>query len=148
MQKFAYILLALAFWSPSAVAQTQVNDSVVNPNLADSKQLNALSHLDEALSHAIIAARPLASSLELAAILETRLGEDEVKEVLVHLFVPINLNSAGRDEIMLVPGMSRRMAHEFEEYRPYHSIEQFRREMGKYVDREEVARLERYVRLD
>jgi hypothetical protein len=25
------------------------------------------------------------------------------------------------------------------------SIEQFRREIGKYVDRDEVARLERYV---
>ena len=46
---------------------------------------------------------------------------------------------------MLVPGMSRRMAHEFEEYRPYTSIEQFRREIGKYVDDDEVARFERYV---
>ena len=37
------------------------------------------------------------------------------------------------------------MRHEFEEYRPYRAIEQFRREMGKYVDPAEVARLERYV---
>ena len=37
------------------------------------------------------------------------------------------------------------MRHEFEEYRPYTSIEQFRREIGKYVDSTEVARLERYV---
>jgi hypothetical protein len=40
------------------------------------------------------------------------------------------------------------MAHEFEEYRPYSSIEQFRREIGKYVDEAEVARLEQYVTLD
>ena len=39
------------------------------------------------------------------------------------------------------------MAHEFEEYRPYTSLEQFRREIGKYVDDEEVARLERYVEI-
>jgi hypothetical protein len=39
------------------------------------------------------------------------------------------------------------MAHEFEEYRPYTSFEQFRKEIGKYVSREEVARLERYVAL-
>jgi hypothetical protein len=37
------------------------------------------------------------------------------------------------------------MQHEFEEYRPYQSIEKFRREIGKYVNPQEVARLERYV---
>jgi hypothetical protein len=37
------------------------------------------------------------------------------------------------------------MLHEFEEYRPYQSIEKFRREIGKYVKPDEVARLERYV---
>ena len=37
------------------------------------------------------------------------------------------------------------MIHEFEEYRPYVAIEQFRREIGKYVDDDEVARFERYV---
>ena len=41
--------------------------------------------------------------------------------------------------------MGNRMQHEFEEYRPYRNIEQFRREIGKYVDQAEVARLERYV---
>jgi len=40
------------------------------------------------------------------------------------------------------------MNHEFEEYRPYKSMEQFQREIGKYVDKEELARLTRYVRLD
>jgi hypothetical protein len=34
---------------------------------------------------------------------------------------------------------------EFKEYRPYKNIEQFRREMGKYWNEREVARLERYV---
>ncbi|MEP6551033.1 MAG: hypothetical protein ABJB95_07610 [Gemmatimonadales bacterium] len=32
-----------------------------------------------------------------------------------------------------------------EQYRPYTSIEQFRREIGKYVDKAEVARLEQYI---
>jgi hypothetical protein len=41
--------------------------------------------------------------------------------------------------------MTPRMVHEFEEYRPYTSFEQFRREIGKYVDQKEVARLERYL---
>ena len=48
-------------------------------------------------------------------------------------------------EILLIPGVGDRMAHEFEEYRPYDGIERFRREIGKYVDANEVARLEQYV---
>jgi hypothetical protein len=37
------------------------------------------------------------------------------------------------------------MVHEFKGYRPYRALAQFRREIVKYVDDEEVARLERYV---
>ena len=44
--------------------------------------------------------------------------------------------------------MTNRMVHEFEEYRPYTRMEQFRREIGKYVDANEVARLESYVTLE
>jgi len=39
------------------------------------------------------------------------------------------------------------MLHEFKEYRPYDNIARFRREIGKYVNEKEVARLERYVTL-
>jgi len=76
------------------------------------------------------------------------LGTEELETLYGKLFVPINLNTASRDDILLIPGLSRRMAHEFEEYRPYSSMEQFRREIGKYVDEAEVARLEMYVTLD
>lgn len=37
------------------------------------------------------------------------------------------------------------MVHEFEEYRPYSSIQQFRREIGKYVSPEQVAEYEKYI---
>jgi DNA uptake protein ComE-like DNA-binding protein len=73
------------------------------------------------------------------------LTEKQLDELYPKLFVPINLNTAAREEILLVPGVGRRMAHEFEEYRPYRALAQFRREMGKYVDDEEVARFEQFV---
>jgi len=57
----------------------------------------------------------------------------------------INLNTATDAQLMTIPGMGPRMLHEFKEYRPYTSIEQFRREIGKYVDKAEVARFEQYV---
>ena len=39
------------------------------------------------------------------------------------------------------------MAHEFIEYRPYQNMNQFRREIAKYVDKKELIRLERLVYL-
>ena len=59
--------------------------------------------------------------------------------------VPININTATDAEILKIPGVGPRMLHEFKEYRPWTSIAQFRREIGKYVDKAEVARLEKYI---
>jgi radical SAM superfamily enzyme with C-terminal helix-hairpin-helix motif len=37
------------------------------------------------------------------------------------------------------------MVREFEEYRPYISIQQFRQQIGKYVDQTQVAEYEKFV---
>ena len=145
MYRFSCALLALVLSVQAALAQVGFNEAVLNPNLAESDELEALPHLDPTLAEAVISARPIANNLDLRDVLATSLDEEQVSDVLAQLFLPLNLNSATRDEIMLVPGMSRRMAHEFEEYRPYGSIEQFQREIGKYVDQDEVARFEQYV---
>ena len=71
--------------------------------------------------------------------------KEDRDSVYTRLWKPIELNTATKEEILLIPGVGPRMQHEFEEYRPYPSIEKFRREIGKYVDKHEVARLERYV---
>lgn len=57
----------------------------------------------------------------------------------------INLNTATEEEFLTIPGVGDRMVGEFEEYRPYVSIQQFRQEIGKYVDEEQVAAYEQYV---
>ena len=59
--------------------------------------------------------------------------------------VKVNINTATDAELLAIPGMGPRMLREFKEYRPYTSIEQFRREIGKYVDKAEVARFEQYI---
>lgn len=69
----------------------------------------------------------------------------EVARLEQYVFVPIKLNTASDEDILSIPGLGRRMLREFKEYRPYDSIEKFRKEIGKYVDAKEVARLERYV---
>lgn len=58
----------------------------------------------------------------------------------------LNLNTASANDFLTnIPGMGNRMVHEFEEYRPYKSLQQFRREMGKYVKPEQIAEYEKYV---
>ncbi len=58
----------------------------------------------------------------------------------------LNLNTVTGDELLAtIPDFSNRMVREFEEYRPYVSIQQFRREIGKYVDEAQVTEYEQYV---
>jgi DNA uptake protein ComE-like DNA-binding protein len=57
----------------------------------------------------------------------------------------LDLNTASDSDFLSIPGMTNRMVHEFEEYRPYKSIQQFRREMAKYVSTAVIADYEKYV---
>ena len=58
----------------------------------------------------------------------------------------LNINTASKEEFLAnIPGFGDRMAHEFDEYRPYKSIQQFRKEIGKYVDQNQVAEYEKYI---
>ena len=58
----------------------------------------------------------------------------------------LNVNNATQAELLsTIPGMGNKMVHEFEEYRPYKSIQQFRKEIGKYVDQAQVAEYEKYI---
>ena len=60
-------------------------------------------------------------------------------------FVHVNLNTATAPRSCSFHASRARMAHEFEEYRPWVSMAQFDKEIGKYVDRTEVNRLKQYV---
>src|SRR5690349_10714428 len=58
----------------------------------------------------------------------------------------LNLNTVSGDELLAtIPNFPNRMVREFQEYRPYISIQQFRQEIGKYVDDAQVAEYEKYV---
>lgn len=71
--------------------------------------------------------------------------QDADAPVVADAVGPFDLNTATAEELGQVPGVGDRMIHEFEEYRPYASIRQFRREIGKYVDADQVAAYEAYV---
>ena len=58
----------------------------------------------------------------------------------------LNLNTVTGDQLTAtIPGFPNRMIREFLEYRPYVSIQQFRREIGKYVGEAQVAEYEKYI---
>ena len=139
------LMLAVTLLATQAFAQSGNNDNLLDANLASTDELTAIDSIDATLASAIESGRPYTTAKALDDVLAGSLSEDQREAVYGALFRQINLNTASREEIMLIPEMSSRMAHEFEEYRPYTSLEQFRREMGKYVDDAEVARLEQYV---
>lgn len=122
-------------------------DTLMNPNNATEAQLASAPGMTPALAAAVVRARPLRNMLQLDSLLGATLSREQRTELYRTMFLRIDLNNASRDEILLIPGVGRRMAHEFEEYRPYADIARFRREIGKYVNAAEVARLEKYVRL-
>lgn len=139
--------LALA---DTATAQTTAQPPLLNPNVATEKELTTVPHITADLAKTIAAKRPFATVVDLDKLLrEQKLTDQQLTEVHGKLFVPLNLNSAADEEILAIPGIGKRMLHEFKEYRPYKSMEQFRREIGKYIDKDkreaELARLERYV---
>jgi DNA uptake protein ComE-like DNA-binding protein len=138
---------AIPIWAQ--VAQIS-SEPLIDPNKATEKELASVAHITPAIAKAIVVKRSFPTVVELDTLLkEHKLTQEQLTEVHGRLFVPLNLNTATDEEILAIPGIGKRMLHEFKEYRPYKSMEQFRREIGKYIDKDkrdaELARLERYV---
>jgi DNA uptake protein ComE-like DNA-binding protein len=130
----------------TATGATATSGALLDPNSATKEQLAAVPGMTAAAADAIVAGRPYQDMLAVdQALAKSIPSADTRKTVYAKVWKPIDLNTAKGDEILLIPGIGKRMQHEFEEYRPYKSMDQFRREIGKYVDKAEVARLEQYV---
>ena len=145
MTRFVAFTIALLLASP-AFAQVGKSQGVVDANTITEAELVKLPGMTPAIAKALIAARPFDSATALNAfLLGQSLTQDQANALYRSIFVNINLNTASAAEIMLIPGAGKRMAHEFEEYRPWKSYAQFEKEIGKYVDAKEVARLAQYT---
>ena len=145
MKSLIAFTLALALAAP-AIAQVGKSQGVVDANTISEADLAKLPGMTPAIAKAVVAARPFDSiSTFNAFLLSQKMSQDQANELYKHTFVNINLNTATPAEIMLIPGAGKRMAHEFEEYRPWKSYAQFEKEIGKYVDAKEVARLAQYT---
>ncbi len=155
MIRMSALLVLLVVLVPAAAhAQAQgaapaAPATLVNANTATAAELSKVQGLNAATAKALVARRPFASMTALDTFLgEQKLTREQRTDLYDRLFVPVNLNTATDADILLIPRLGNRMLREFKEYRPYKAIEQFRREIGKYVDKVELARLERYVTIN
>jgi DNA uptake protein ComE-like DNA-binding protein len=145
MTQLIAFTLTLLLAAP-AFAQVGKSQGVVDANTISEADLTKLPGMTPAIAKALIAARPFDSITALNTfLLGQKLTQEQANALYRHIFVNINLNTATAAEIMLIPGAGKRMAHEFEEYRPWKSYAQFEKEIGKYVDAKEVARLAQYT---
>jgi DNA uptake protein ComE-like DNA-binding protein len=145
MTRVVVLTLAVLLAAPAA-AQVGRSLGVVDANTVAEADLAKMPGITPAIAKALVAARPFDSITALNTfLLGHKLTQEQASALYRQMFVHINLNTATAAEIMLIPGAGKRMAHEFEEYRPWRSYAQFEKEIGKYVDAKEVARLAQYT---
>ena len=137
-------LVGLLLTAPAG-AQVGENLGLLNANLASADELRGVPGLPAAAVDQIVEGRPFLRMADLHAIVSRHASEDAYDGIYRAMWVPIDLNDVTDAEILLIPGVGDRMLHEFEEYRPYAALAVFQREMGKYVDDDEVARMAQYV---
>jgi len=117
----------------------------VNLNTATSEEIVLIPGAGRRMAREFAEYRPWTSWAQFDKEISKYVGMDETNRLKQYVFIPVNLNTASDEDIMSIPGAGRRMVREFKEYRPWTSKAQFEKEIGKYVDAKEVARLWRYV---
>lgn len=130
----------------ASTVHAQVGKGLLDINTASEKESLSLPHMTPAVVKGIIERRPFMSITDLNAfLLGQKLTQEQANEIYRKSFIHVNLNTGTREEIMLIPGAGARMAHEFDEYRPWRNWVQFDKEISKYVGQAETDRLKQYV---
>jgi hypothetical protein len=117
----------------------------LNLNTAAREEILLIPGVGKRMLGEFLEYRPYAALAVFHREIDKYVDDTELARLEQYVFVPIDLNKASDADILTIPGLGNRMLREFKEYRPYDGIERFRREIGKYVSKEEVARLERFV---
>ena len=146
MRRTLPLLAATLLATLPLAAQVGKHPALLEPNVATEAELATVPGFSPAIVKAVVDGRPWLSPTAFdQGLAKAGLGPEQRKAAYARVFVHLNLNATTKEEILLIPGVGAKMQHEFEEYRPYRSLAQFRREIGKYVKPDELARLEGYV---
>jgi predicted DNA-binding helix-hairpin-helix protein len=117
----------------------------VNLNISPREEILLIPRAGNRMAREFDEYKPYVNYAQFRREIGKYVNEQEVAHLEQYTFIPIDLNTASDSAILSIPGAGPRVLREFKEYRPYPNIEKFRREMGKYWNEKEVARLERYV---
>ncbi len=119
----------------------------MNLNTTPEDDFKMIPGVGDRMAHEFEEYRPYVNMKQFRKEIGKYVDDAEIKRYESYVFVPAELNTTAEEDIKELPGVGKRIAHEIEEYRPYENIEQFRKELGKYVDDKELKRLERLVYL-
>ena len=117
----------------------------VNLNTGTAEEILLIPRAGKRMAHEFEEYRPWKSWAQFDKEIGKYVDQAEVNRLKQYVFIPLNLNTASDADFLTIPGVGPKMVHEFKEYRPWKSQAQFEKEIGKYVDAKEVARLWRYM---
>ena len=127
---------------------TASGNAFLDPNTTSREALLVTPAINSALADALIRGRPYANMTQVDRLLGNHgLTPEQRANVYLHLWKPLDVNSATGGEMLLVPGIDRTLAYQIEASRPFRGLDHFRGVVGRTLTDVEVARLERYVTL-
>jgi DNA uptake protein ComE-like DNA-binding protein len=120
----------------------------INLNTATRDEILLVPGAGQRMTREFAEYRPWKSWAQFDKEIGKYVGADATAKLAQYCFIPMNLNTASDEDLLTIPGAGPRMLKEFKEYRPWKSWAQFDKEIGKYVDAKEVARLKRYLTIE
>jgi DNA uptake protein ComE-like DNA-binding protein len=117
----------------------------INLNTATRDEILLVPGAGQRMTREFAEYRPWKSWAQFDKEIGKYVGADATAKLAQYCFIPVNLNTGSDADFLTIPGAGPRMLREFKEYRPWKSWAQFDKEIGKYVDAKEVARLKRYL---
>jgi DNA uptake protein ComE-like DNA-binding protein len=120
----------------------------INLNTATREEILLMPGAGQRMAREFVEYRPWTSWAQFDREIGKYVGQEATQKLKQYVFIPVKLNAASDTDILSIPGAGQRMLREFKEYRPWKTKEQFEKEIGKYVNAKEVARLWRYVVID
>ena len=148
---FASIVEANAWLLSQGLTQAQATELYgkafvhVNLNTGTREEILLIPGAGNRMTREFVEYRPWKTWAQFDKEISKYVGQPETDRLKMYVFIPVNLNTATDEDILSIPGAGQRMVREFKEYRPWKTKEQFEKEIGKYVDAKEVARLWRFV---
>ena len=148
---FDTVVAANAFLLGQKLTQEQINALYerafihINLNTGTAEEILLVPRIARRMTREFEEYRPWVNFAQFDREIGKYVDDAEVQRLKQYVFIPIDLNTGTDEQFLTIPQVGNSMLREFKEYRPWASRAQFEREIGKYVDAKEVARLWRFV---